>query len=168
MVMRPNVAFGASNAPNATLGAWNGGWARSVSVEGGGGGKGGAPNATLGRSTTRGAAGQGRFQGVRVSEGGLQRPDVRWAVGVRVPNCVWEHRPPVGEGGDHLLWLRDPTGESWAVARYSGAPGPRLIRQYGPRRLWDEVEAAFRAWAAEGKPPVDAWRAVVTPENAER
>ncbi|MFD9895813.1 methyltransferase domain-containing protein [Amycolatopsis sp. NPDC059027] len=94
--------------------------------------------------------------------------DVRWAVGVRVPNCVWEHRPPVGEGGDHLLWLRDPTGESWAVARYSDAPGPRLIRQYGPRRLWDEVEAAFRAWAAEGKPPVDAWRVVVTPETAER
>ncbi|GAA4529932.1 hypothetical protein GCM10023192_17490 [Amycolatopsis samaneae] len=37
--MRPNVAFGASNAPNATFAAWNGGWARSVSVEGGGGGK---------------------------------------------------------------------------------------------------------------------------------
>ncbi|GAA4549936.1 hypothetical protein GCM10023192_73180 [Amycolatopsis samaneae] len=49
--MRPNVAFGASNAPNATLGAWNRGRTRSVSVEGGGGGKGGAPNATLGRST---------------------------------------------------------------------------------------------------------------------
>ncbi|GAA4526726.1 hypothetical protein GCM10023192_09010 [Amycolatopsis samaneae] len=37
--MRPNVAFAALDAPNVAFGAWNGGWTRSVSVEGGGGGK---------------------------------------------------------------------------------------------------------------------------------
>jgi NAD(P)-dependent dehydrogenase (short-subunit alcohol dehydrogenase family)/acyl carrier protein len=47
---RPNVALGASDAPKAALGALNDAAARSASVEGGGGGMGGAPKATLGRS----------------------------------------------------------------------------------------------------------------------
>ncbi|GAA4552491.1 hypothetical protein GCM10023192_82380 [Amycolatopsis samaneae] len=52
--MRPNVAFGASNAPNATLGAWNRGWARSVSVEGGGGGKERSTQCHIGAFAARG------------------------------------------------------------------------------------------------------------------
>ncbi|GAA4549282.1 hypothetical protein GCM10023192_71040 [Amycolatopsis samaneae] len=43
------MALGASNAPNVAFGAWNQGRTRSVSAEGGGGGKGGAPKATFGR-----------------------------------------------------------------------------------------------------------------------
>jgi hypothetical protein len=56
-------------------------------------------------------------------------------------------------------------GGSWAVARYDDPPGPRQIRQYGPRRLWDQVEAAFRCWAAEGKPPLDRSQITVTPNT---
>lgn len=82
--------------------------------------------------------------------------DVRWAIGTRVPSCVWEHHPPDEDRDHHLLWLLDPSGGSWAVARYDGSPGPRQIRQQGTRRLWDEVEAAFRSWAAAGKPPIDS------------
>jgi protein-L-isoaspartate O-methyltransferase len=89
--------------------------------------------------------------------------DVRWAVGTRVPACVWEHQPPTRDRPHHLLWLLDPTGSSWAVARYDGSAGPRLVRQSGPRDLWDEVEAAFRAWAADGKPAVERSTVRVTP-----
>ncbi len=91
--------------------------------------------------------------------------DVRWAIGTRVPRCVWEHQPPTDDRKHHLLWLLDPTGGSWAVARYDDSRGPRKIRQYGPRRLWDEVETAFRCWAAEGKPSLDRSRITITPNT---
>lgn len=39
---------------------------------------------------------------------------------------------------------------------------PRQIRQHGPRRLWDEVEAAFHSWAATGKPPLHLHRSQIT------
>ncbi|MGQ0778928.1 MAG: hypothetical protein ACT4NY_31710 [Pseudonocardiales bacterium] len=70
--------------------------------------------------------------------------DVRWAIGTRVPSCVWDHQPPTDERPQHLLWLLDPTSQSWAVARYDSSSGPRQIRQHGPRHLWDEVETALR------------------------
>lgn len=89
--------------------------------------------------------------------------DVRWAIGTRVPCCVWEHQPPTDDRTHHLLWLLDPSGGSWAVARYDDSPSPRQIRQHGPRRLWDEVEAAFRTWAAWGKPPLDQSQITITP-----
>lgn len=91
--------------------------------------------------------------------------DVRWAIGTHVPHCVWEHQPPTQHRCHHLLWLLDPTGGSWAVARYDSSPGPRQIRQYGPRRLWNEVETAFRSWAAAGKPPLDRSQITITPDG---
>ncbi|GAA0645860.1 methyltransferase domain-containing protein [Kutzneria viridogrisea] len=88
--------------------------------------------------------------------------DARWAIGTRVPDCVWEHQPPVPGRPQHQLWLLDPVGGSWALARYDSTTGPRQIRQCGPRRLWDETEAAFRQWAALGKPPLERSRLIVT------
>lgn len=90
---------------------------------------------------------------------------VRWAIGTRVPSCVWEHQPPTDDRKHHLLWLLDPVGGSWAVARYDDSPGPRQVRQYGPRRMWDEVEAAFRGWAAEGRPTLDRTQITITPNS---
>ncbi len=91
--------------------------------------------------------------------------DVRWAIGTRVARCVWEHQPPTEDQDHHLLWLLDPMGRSWAVARYDGSRNSRQIRQHGPRRLWDEVEAAFRCWAAAGKPPLDRSQITITPDS---
>jgi protein-L-isoaspartate O-methyltransferase len=88
--------------------------------------------------------------------------DVRWAIGTQVPSCVWEHQPPAHDQTHHRLWLLDPAGDSWALARYDGRPGVREIRQYGSRRLWDEVEAAFRCWATLGKPHLDQSRVTIT------
>ncbi|MGH3513558.1 MAG: methyltransferase domain-containing protein [Pseudonocardiaceae bacterium] len=91
--------------------------------------------------------------------------DVRWAIGTRVLGCVWEHQPPTEERTHHLLWLLDLAGGSWAVARYDGTSGRREIRQHGPRRLWDEIEVAFRSWAAEGKPSLDRSQIIITPDS---
>ena len=87
----------------------------------------------------------------------------RWFIGTRVPSCVWEHQPPTEDRPHHLLWLLDPAGASWAVARYDTSSRPRQIRQSGRRRLWDEVETAFRFWAAAGKPPVESTSITITP-----
>jgi hypothetical protein len=37
------------------------------------------------------------------------------------------------------------------------------VHQYGPRKLWDEVEASHRWWVAQGRPGADRWRFTVTP-----
>jgi protein-L-isoaspartate(D-aspartate) O-methyltransferase len=89
--------------------------------------------------------------------------DARWAVGTQVPSCVWEHQPPTCGRPYHLLWLLDPAGGSWAVASYDTGAGPRLVRQHGPRRLWHEVEAAFRRWATAGKPPLETSWLTISP-----
>jgi protein-L-isoaspartate O-methyltransferase len=88
--------------------------------------------------------------------------DARWAIGTQVPDCVWDHQPPANQRTEHLLWLRDLAGGSWALARYDTGPGPRQVRQHGPRRLWDEVETAFRCWAAAGKPALEATTLAIT------
>ncbi|MGH3717970.1 MAG: methyltransferase domain-containing protein [Pseudonocardiaceae bacterium] len=90
---------------------------------------------------------------------------VRWAVGSRVSACRWWHTPP-GQGRKrHVLWFSDPTSGSWATASYDRDPGPYLVRQHGPRRLWNEIEAAYRWWRHHGEPGFDNWVFTVTPHR---
>lgn len=91
--------------------------------------------------------------------------EARWAIGARVAGCRWRHDPPDTAGGAHVLWLTDPESGSWATVRYEGSPGPRPVQQAGPRDLWDEIEAAFREWKANGKPPPHAWTLTVAPSR---
>ncbi len=37
-----------------------------------------------------------------------------------------------------------------------------LVRQAGPRRLWDEAAVAYRWWVQQGRPPIESWRWTVT------
>ncbi|MCP2256743.1 Protein-L-isoaspartate O-methyltransferase [Streptoalloteichus tenebrarius] len=91
--------------------------------------------------------------------------DARWAIGAQVPDCHWWHEPPRDGGREHALWLLDPVTSSWAHVRYGATPGPQAVWQGGPRDLWDEVEAAYQRWKAEGRPGVDRWSFVVTPDR---
>ncbi|MER5782453.1 hypothetical protein ABT104_12115 [Streptomyces mobaraensis] len=52
------------------------------------------------------------------------------------------------------IWLQGPDGDpSWACALFRAEPDLKtLVWQGGPRRLWDEVEAAYDWWATRGRP----------------
>ncbi|MFI0742797.1 hypothetical protein ACH4PU_32650 [Streptomyces sp. NPDC021100] len=41
---------------------------------------------------------------------------------------------------------------SWACVLFRPDGGPSALYQYGPRRLWDEVEAAYRWWQEHDRP----------------
>jgi hypothetical protein len=88
--------------------------------------------------------------------------DVRWAISTRIKPCRWGHRPPTSDRATHQLWFVDNGTGSWAVARYDHAGGPYEIRQLGPRRLWDEIEAAYQWWSDWGKPPMNQWQLTIS------
>lgn len=89
----------------------------------------------------------------------------RIAIGRRVPGCQWRYWPwepadPIG-----VLWLVDPWG-SWAKLTHRTPDADEdefTVVQSGPRRLWDEVEAAYHWWVDVGRPDADRWQFTVTP-----
>lgn len=93
------------------------------------------------------------------------RGDVDFAIGTRVPDCSWHRFDSTGEPGEFTVWLVHigPGERSWASVDYE-AGGPHLVEQYGPRRLWDEVAAAYEWWVDAGRPPRERFGFTVTPE----
>lgn len=85
--------------------------------------------------------------------------EVSTAIGLRVPNCRHlYHSIEDNDGEEAILWLLDPSSRSWAALHHHpDRPGPYRVRQLGPRRLWDEVEAAHRWWVEQDKPAVQRW-----------
>ncbi|WP_020670608.1 methyltransferase domain-containing protein [Amycolatopsis nigrescens] len=61
-----------------------------------------------------------------------------------------------------LLW--DSARTSWATVSV-GREGHHLVRQHGPRNLWDDVEKAVDFWAARGHPAYSRFGVVVTPDR---
>jgi hypothetical protein len=89
----------------------------------------------------------------------------QWAIAVAVPQCrfdVWKRTPERGHG---VAWLVDTCSGSWASVVPSAIDGQFDVRQHGPRRLWDEAEAAYRWWQQAGEPPLEAWELVVGPDE---
>lgn len=89
------------------------------------------------------------------------------AIGTRVGRCQLDYFPS-RERDSHngTLRLVDHDSRSWARLYYDherGAPHP--VHQFGPRKLWDEVEAAHTWWVARGRPGADRWQFTVTPEG---
>lgn len=65
-----------------------------------------------------------------------------------------------GQKSCFLAEANHPQG-SWATCDHSPT-GEHTVTQYGHRRLWDEVEAAFLQWKRQGRPSPDDFRLVVT------
>lgn len=84
-------------------------------------------------------------------------PSPRWAVAVAVPSCRY------GIEGE-LVWLSDPVSGAWTSVVPAGH-GRFLVRQTGIRRLWDEVEVAYRWWRESGEPFITEWRWTITPDR---
>lgn len=56
----------------------------------------------------------------------------------------------------HNLELDDGSTKSWArLDADLNDPAPFTVRQLGPRKLWDEVEAAYDWWHEQGEPGLD-------------
>lgn len=92
----------------------------------------------------------------------------RFAIGQRVPRCQWRYWPYDEQDGRAVLWLLDFESRSWAKLTHTTPDASEEafpVRQYGPRRLWDEVDAAHQWWVDHGKPAADRWRFTVTAVN---
>jgi hypothetical protein len=72
---------------------------------------------------------------------------------------VWERT----EERPGVAWLCDALSGSWASIVRDG--DRHIVRQSGPRRLWDAAEAAYRWWQSQGEPPLEAWVWTITPNR---
>lgn len=97
--------------------------------------------------------------------------DAQLAIGLQVPDCEHQHRPYCDCekcGGKGVLWLLDSSSRSWASLTYTDPDideGEFAVRQFGPRTLWDEVEAVYRWWVDAGSPAAERWRFTVSPQG---
>ncbi|MFJ8624637.1 methyltransferase domain-containing protein [Kitasatospora sp. NPDC093550] len=86
----------------------------------------------------------------------------QFVIGVAVPEAFW--RAERYADGAYTLWLYSRDARSWASADYERGRTSYEVYQSGPRRLWDEVEAAWRWWDAQGRPSPDRFGLTVTPD----
>ncbi|MFJ7248085.1 hypothetical protein ACIQWA_26125 [Kitasatospora sp. NPDC098652] len=58
-------------------------------------------------------------------------------------------------------------GGSWAAVDWDGTRGAEryTVWQHGPRRLWEEVEGAYRWWLENGRPGPERFGLTVTPDG---
>lgn len=86
----------------------------------------------------------------------------QWAIALAVPNCwyeLWKTTPQRNHG---VAWLGDPLSGSWASVIPGDTEDRYDVRQYGPRRLWDEASAAYQWWLDQGEPGLDRWRFTIS------
>jgi protein-L-isoaspartate O-methyltransferase len=79
-----------------------------------------------------------------------------FAVGARLASCClvveWDARGAL----HHILELDDGATQSWAQLDANlNDPAPFTVRQLGPRKLWEEAEAAYDWWHEQGEPRLD-------------
>jgi protein-L-isoaspartate O-methyltransferase len=89
----------------------------------------------------------------------------RWAIAVAVPRCKYDVWKRTAERPHGVAWLADTCSDSWASVVPGDAEGRYDVRQHGPRRLWNEVEAAHRWWRHSGEPTLEDWEFVVAPDR---
>ncbi|WP_309235519.1 methyltransferase domain-containing protein [Streptomyces sp. TRM64462] len=73
-----------------------------------------------------------------------------FAIGVQVQDLFC--RVDWGKQGAYRLWLFDTGVTSWASADFVEGRTEFEIAQAGPRRLWNELEAAYTWWDDQGQP----------------
>lgn len=78
-----------------------------------------------------------------------------FAAAFTVPDCKFGY-DCTDDGYIETVWLL--AADSWASVEVSTG----VVRQYGVRRLWDEVEAAYRWWVDAGRPDFTRFGVTVT------
>ncbi|MFJ9842037.1 methyltransferase domain-containing protein [Kitasatospora sp. NPDC101155] len=87
----------------------------------------------------------------------------QFAIGLQVRGCFW--RAERYRDGSYTLWLYSTDTASWATADWEAERTTYEVVQSGPRRLWDEVETAWRWWNAAGRPDFERFGLTVTPDG---
>lgn len=91
-------------------------------------------------------------------------PVAPFALGLTVPNCtrvVAEER----EGARPVWFYALDDQKSWACVLFRDGEVQATVWQDGPRRLWNEVEAALAWWITEGRPGHDRFGLTVTAQG---
>jgi protein-L-isoaspartate(D-aspartate) O-methyltransferase len=91
--------------------------------------------------------------------------DAPFAIALEVPGCHREYQAATGDDGRWCVWFLDAGSRSWARFDYQPGADRWPVRQFGPRRLFDEVTAAYQRWTHAGQPGVTRWRFILTPEG---
>jgi protein-L-isoaspartate O-methyltransferase len=86
-----------------------------------------------------------------------------FAVGLLVPDCT--HVPDRKQAGRRPVWFYGLTDTSWAVVVFRDGHDTATVYQSGRRRLWDEVETAFRWWQDQGRPGFQRFGLTVTADR---
>ncbi|KUF20128.1 protein-L-isoaspartate(D-aspartate) O-methyltransferase [Streptomyces silvensis] len=86
-----------------------------------------------------------------------------FAVGVQVPDLFC--RVEQLEGAAYRLWVLDTGITAWATADYEPGRTRYPVVQSGARRLWDELELAWRWWDRQGRPGFDRFGLTVDSEG---
>ncbi|WUH89810.1 hypothetical protein OG900_06515 [Streptomyces sp. NBC_00433] len=68
-------------------------------------------------------------------------------------------------GTDVSFWLYGISDHSWAAAVLHDGRQTSTVYQSGPRRLWDDIEAAHRWWTGAGHPDITRFGLTITPDR---
>lgn len=87
----------------------------------------------------------------------------QFVIGLGVPGAFW--RAERYDDDAYTLWIYSRDKQSWASADYERDRVEFEVYQSGPRKLWDEVEAAYRWWDGQGRPGYARFGLTVTSEG---
>ncbi|MDA3648364.1 methyltransferase domain-containing protein [Saccharopolyspora indica] len=86
-----------------------------------------------------------------------------FAIGLRVPRC---YRTAEELTPDHRrIELHDTTSNSWARVDLTRGAEKSDVLQFGPRRLWNEADAAYDWWLTAGRPGPQRFGLTISPEG---
>ncbi|WP_406185725.1 protein-L-isoaspartate(D-aspartate) O-methyltransferase [Streptomyces sp. NBC_01006] len=77
----------------------------------------------------------------------------QFAIGLQMPEAFWSVERY--DDGTYTLWTYSTDTTSWASVDYEPGAESFEVVQSGPRRLWDETEAAYVWWEGQGRPGFD-------------
>lgn len=86
----------------------------------------------------------------------------RFVLSLLVRHC--RHLVADKDDGARPVWFYGLTDRSWACVQFRDGATAR-VWQSGPRRLWDEAEAAHRWWERQGRPGFDRFGLTVDGEG---
>ncbi|MEH6373927.1 methyltransferase domain-containing protein [Streptomyces sp. KLMMK] len=93
--------------------------------------------------------------------------DTQFALGLLLPD-LWHirHDNPDVDGVESRLWVATADGSSWAAIDDDGERDTEFtVWQHGPRRLWDEVTAAWAWFDQHGRPSPGRFGMTVTADG---